>query len=61
MASSAGEVQQTAVLGDLGAAGEIFDHRFRVRQPVLVVIPGGPPVQVRSEPHLVHHQPQPFL
>ncbi len=46
--------------GDLGAPDQICDHRFRVGQPVPVVVPRSPPVQIRREPHLVIHQTQPF-
>jgi hypothetical protein len=58
LAGPAGQIQQAPALRDPGTPDQVRDHRLRVRQPVPVVVPGAPPVQIRPEPHLVH-QTQP--
>ena len=55
LAGPAGQVQQAAALRYSGPLDQVGEHRFRVRRPVPVVVPGGPPEEIRREPHLVSH------
>jgi hypothetical protein len=55
LADPASQIQQAPPPRDLGGPDQIRDHRLRMGQPVPVIVPRGPPVEIRREPHRRSH------
>src|SRR6185437_8592307 len=60
LAGPAGQVEQPATAGYRGALDQVPGHGHRIGEPVAVVVPGGPLVEVSREPRFVARHVLPF-